>query len=103
MFQTGQSKKIPLSYRLKRNPFLCLAILAGLAFAALYFLTPESGSSLHTVLTLAWKYLGFGFHLAAWLLDYLLSGLPTDMEMLLIAVVGLFVYLLADGVWRYLW
>ena len=80
---------------LAHHPFLTLAILSGLALAALQL---EAGQK--SVLESAWRVLGYGFHVANDLLSSILPDLVGWLELALTAVVGLGFYLLLDAVWQ---
>lgn len=79
------------------NPFLCVAIVAGLIFGAMYF-----GLASDSIAVAAWQLLGFGFHATANLLARWMPDIPGWLDALMVAVIGLVPYLVLDTVWRYL-
>lgn len=80
---------------LAHNPFLAVAILAGLALGAL-----KAGVGNERFMEMAWLTLGYGFHATATFLSRVLPDLPAWMAIMLTAVAGLLVYLLLDSIWR---
>ncbi len=86
--------KSPLQW-LAHNPFLTVALLSGLALAALWL---ELGNE--RLMERSWLVLGYGFHVAADWLARILPDLYGWLEVALTAVVGLGLYLLLDAIWR---
>ncbi len=80
---------------LAQNPFLTVAILAGLSLAAL---TAEIGNA--RVMQMAWQTLGYGYHVTADVLSRILSELPDWIAIAMTAVIGTLLYLLLDTIWR---
>lgn len=80
---------------LAHNPFLTMAILAGLSLAALSAQVGQEG-----IMSSVWLVLGVGFHIASAFLSTLLPDLEGWVSMALIAVVGLMPYLVLDAFWR---
>ncbi len=79
------------------NPFLSIAILAGISLAALQLDLGNAG-----FIEACWRFLGYGFHVVGGFLSRILPDLHGWLELALIAVVGLGLYLLLDVIWRWL-
>ncbi|QKK02858.1 MAG: hypothetical protein HND55_09505 [Pseudomonadota bacterium] len=97
MLRSPQKRPRSLRRWLVDHPFLCVAILAGLIFAAMHT-NLVSGSAVTT----AWQYLGVGFHVTANVLARLLPGIPGWLDAAMVVVIGLLPYLVLDALWRYL-
>lgn len=79
------------------HPFLCVAILAGLTFAAMH-----AGLANGKAITAAWQFLGLGFHLTANLIARWLPDIPGWLDVAMVVVIGLIPYVAVDAAWRYL-
>ena len=77
------------------NPFLAVAIIAGVALAAH---TWNIGSE--QITGWLWNVLGYGFHVVGNLLNSILPDLEGWIYIALTAVLGLVLYLLLDALWR---
>lgn len=84
------------------HPFFWLAVIAGLAVAALYYAQPNPDSALHGFLSWLWNRLGFGFHWMDNFIDYVLPGMERGLRIAFVALTGLLPYLVADALWQWL-
>jgi hypothetical protein len=100
MMRSPNRRRVPLGQRLLANPFLCLAILAGLAFGLILLLNLSPGDSSFAILNFVWQTLGFGFFWMGGVVDSLIPGLPEELSLALAGLCGLVLYLLADALWR---
>ncbi len=100
MMRSPTGRRVPMGQRLLANPFLCLAILAGLALGLILSLNLGPGDSTFGALSFVWQTLGFGFFWMAGVVDGLMPGLPEELSLALGALSGLMLYLLADALWR---
>ena len=84
------------------HPFFWLAVIAGLALAALYFVEPDPDSGLHGFLSFLWGTLGFGFQWMDNFLSVVMPGLERGLRIAFVALTGLLPYLVADAIWQHL-
>jgi hypothetical protein len=103
MMRSQRQRKRSFRHGTFDHPFFWLAVIAGLAVAALHYAQPSPGSSLHGLLSWLWNNLGFGFHWMDNFLDFVLPGLERGLRIAFVALTGLLPYLVADAVWQWLY
>ena len=77
------------------NPFLTIAIIAGLSLAAQQLDFGNVG-----FFEGCWRFFGYGFRLVDGVLSHIIPDLQGWLEIALIGVIGLGLYLLLDTIWR---
>lgn len=102
MMRSSRSKGPGFRHGTLDHPFFWLAVIAGLALAALHFIQPSPDSGLHGFLNLLWSKLGFGFQWMDNFLEVVLPGLERGLRIAFVVLTGLLPYLVADALWQQL-
>lgn len=86
----------PMSYWLRRSPFLALGLSSFIFLLILGLELPIDSGFLRGIAVI-WRFLGFGPHLTANLLARWAPDLPGWLDALLVVLLGLLPYLAADA------
>jgi|GEM_PF-4434246 len=82
------------------HPFLILAVIAVMSWAALAIGVLQIDGFLEGFFELVWKLSGFGFRWIEGVIEDLLPGLTGMLANLMTGLLGLLLHLLADSLWQ---